>query len=105
MFVLGHMGIGRALVRPWQRYFPVVAFFAGTLLPDIIDKPLYHFHLLGPMPATRMVGHTGLLVLGVALLALVTHARPLAAVAAGMATHLVLDCLMDLTTSGPYGAW
>src|SRR4051794_22276899 len=99
MFVLGHMGIGRALIRPWQRHLPVVAFFVGTLLPDIIDKPLYHFHLLGPMPATRMVGHTGLLVLAIALLAWFTHVRSVMAVAAGMATHLALDCLMDLTTT------
>jgi hypothetical protein len=105
MFVLGHVGIGRALAWPWVRTFPVVAFAIGTLLPDLIDKSLYYSHLLGQMPATRMYGHTGVLLLALALSAALVRSRVLAALAAGMATHLALDCLLDLTTTGPRGAW
>jgi hypothetical protein len=105
MFVLGHVGVGRALARPWLRNFPVVAFVIGTLLPDLIDKPLYYSHLLGQMPATRMYGHTGVLLLALVLTAALVRSRVLAALAAGTATHLALDCLLDIWTTGPRGAW
>jgi hypothetical protein len=105
MFVLGHVGIGRALARPWVRTLPVIAFVIGTLLPDLIDKSLYYSHLLGQMPATRMYGHTGVFLLALVLTAALVRSRLLAALAAGMATHLALDCLLDLTATAPKGAW
>jgi hypothetical protein len=105
MFVLGHVGLGRAVARPWIRALPIVVFAIGTLLPDIVDKSLYYSHLLGQMPATRMYGHTGVLLLALAGAAALARSRVLAALAAGMATHLAFDCLLDFTATGPKGAW
>ena len=63
MFVFGHIGIGRALVRPWQARLPAVPLILGMLLPDIIDKPLYYSRIWPFIARFRTFGHTGLLLL------------------------------------------
>jgi hypothetical protein len=42
MLPLAHLGIGSNLVRPWWKKLDLRALLFGTLLPDLIDKPLYH---------------------------------------------------------------
>ena len=104
MFVLGHVGIGVALAAP--RLPPdarTVRFLAlGTLLPDLIDKPLYYALSLatgrsgadlGLISSTRSFGHTLLFCL---LLYLALPRRLAVPLAAGMITHLVLDEMGDL---------
>jgi hypothetical protein len=104
MLVLGHLGIGRGLALPWFRRWPPLAFFAGTLLPDAIDKPLYYALStftgrrgleLGLLSGTRTVGHTLVLVILVALVARWRHSTAWRAMAIGMLTHLGLDVVND----------
>jgi hypothetical protein len=96
MFVLGHVGIGRALVRRWRDRLPLVPLSIGTLLPDLIDKPLYYSRLWPYITATRTFGHTGLLLLALAGAGVLFESRVLKALAAGVATHLLLDTIGDL---------
>jgi hypothetical protein len=113
MFVLGHLGLGKRLAGcPYRRFSRAEkpAFFAGALLPDLIDKPLYygwswltgkHGAAAGIISGTHLFGHTGLFLLTVAAAALLTHSRGMRALAIGVATHLVLDFAglsMDLRT-------
>jgi hypothetical protein len=66
------------------------------LLPDIIDKSLYYSHAFPDwITCTRTFGHTGLLLITVLLLSRLVRSRHLAALALGMATHLLPDCLID----------
>lgn len=104
MLLFAHMGIGSRLVKPWSRRLPYMALLAGTLLPDAIDKPLYYVNLfysrmtetnVGLINNSRTIGHTGLFLLALALLAFVRRSRLIAALALGTATHLLLDNLND----------
>ena len=92
MFVLGHIGIGTRLLGPLRRRLPAWPLVLGCVLPDLIDKPLYY---LTPRTeiicGSRTFGHTLLfLLLLTAAAAVSRHLAPWA-VAAGDATHLVLD--------------
>jgi hypothetical protein len=119
MFVLGHIGIGRRLAA--RRYASFSRrdrwlFVLGTVLPDLIDKPLYYFRswIMGPgaelgiVAGTHSFGHT--LLFTVTLLVVwrglqKRHPDPASAIGAlaiGVATHLVLDTLgltMDAATA------
>jgi hypothetical protein len=104
MLVAGHLGLGRALALPWYRRLPPLLFFVGTLVPDIIDKPLYyalswstgrHGIDLGLISGTRTVGHTLLLTMFVAVVARWRSSAALRAIAIGMLTHLALDVAND----------
>jgi hypothetical protein len=105
VFVLGHLGIGVALASP--RLSPdarTLRFLVlGTLLPDLVDKPLYYGLSLatgrvgaelGLISSTRTFGHT--LVLCLLLYALLPR-RIGTPLVAGMVTHLFLDELGDLS--------
>jgi LexA-binding, inner membrane-associated putative hydrolase len=105
MFVFGHIGVGRQLVSRWRDALPALPLLLGTLLPDIIDKPLYYAKIFPYVSCTRTFGHTGLLVLLLLGAAQVFRSRALAAVGVGAATHLLLDCAMDFTSAGPSSAW
>jgi hypothetical protein len=99
MFPLGHLGIGTfaagrrvsAAGLPWL--------LLGTLLPDLVDKPLYYAlhlalgHNVGIVTGSRTFGHTLLFVL--VLFALLPR-RIGAPLSFGMLTHLTLDGLGDL---------
>jgi hypothetical protein len=100
MFVLGHIGIGRAIARPWRSRLPVIPLIVGMLLPDLIDKPLYYSRAWALITCTRTFGHTGLLILLIAAAAYVRRSRALAAVSVGMITHGILDCIVDLPAVG-----
>lgn len=104
MLPLAHMGIGSKLVNPWAQKLPKWALLAGTLLPDAIDKPLFYILLfesrwrggnLGFINSSRTIAHTGVFLLAFTLLASVRRSRILAAMALGIATHLLLDNLND----------
>jgi hypothetical protein len=110
MFVLGHIGIGSRLgslvlgaraagVERWL--------ILGTVLPDLVDKPLYYGlslatgpsgAALDPITCTRTVGHSAIfaLLLWLVLAAVGRRAAGLALVV-GMATHSVLDLGGDVT--------
>src|SRR5690348_3085949 len=105
MFVLGHMGIGRALLGRARWRFPALAFFVGALLPDIIDKPLYYAHLSAYVDGTRTFGHTGLFLCALGVTAALRRSRVWGALAIGVATHLLLDGFLDLFQPLPSAEW
>jgi hypothetical protein len=106
MFALGHLGLGKKLAtRPYRRFSrgEKRAFFLGTLLPDLIDKPLYYVPLWvtgkrgGFLSGTHLFAHTGLFLLLLIVAARIgpsVRARAiLRAVAIGVVTHFVLDAV------------
>ena len=105
MLPLGHLGIGRRLVAPWTRDLPWWAILLGTVLPDLIDKPLYYgaSWLTGKkglelglfLSGTRTFGHTLLLTGILALASRAARSGVLKAIVLGMLTHLFLDTVSD----------
>jgi len=100
MFALGHLGLGKTIAaRPYRRFSrgEKRAFFLGTLLPDLIDKPLFYvpFWLTGRrgvfLSGTHLFAHTGLFLLALVVVAWLTRAPLARAIAIGVATHFVLD--------------
>jgi hypothetical protein len=101
MFVFGHLGFGSVLARPWRDRAGRWALLVGMLLPDLIDKPLYYARLSDIFSCTRTVGHTGLLALVLLLAGVLFRRRAMAALAIGMTTHVILDCVMDAVVGSP----
>ncbi|MFL5313390.1 MAG: hypothetical protein ACJ79H_23400 [Myxococcales bacterium] len=102
MFLLGHLGIGSWAAARRVRAEQLGWLLVGTLLPDLIDKPLYYALVLvtgrrgaelGLVTGTRTFGHTLLLLVALWLLAPRRIGTPLAL---GMVTHLALDELGDV---------
>ena len=102
MFVLGHLGIGSWVAARRVRADQVAWLLFGTLLADLVDKPLYYALVLatgrrgaelGLITGTRTFGHTLLLVVALWLLLPRRIGTPLAL---GMITHLGLDELGDV---------
>jgi hypothetical protein len=105
VFALGHLGLGKTLVRRLYGHFSGVerrAFFLGTLLPDLVDKPLFYipFWLTGRRGAdagilsgTHLFAHTGLFLLALIVAALLARSMTVGTIAIGVATHLALDCV------------
>jgi hypothetical protein len=100
MFILAHLGIGSKIVSPWTKGLSLKAVYLGTLLPDLIDKPLYYgvslyTHLTGTeqgfISTTRTVAHTGIFLVVLAMTAYVKRSKLLAAITLGVASHLLLD--------------
>jgi len=104
MFVFGHLGIGLKLASPWRKGLSRRLILLGTILPDLIDKPLYYGLSwmtgksgadLGMIAGTRSFGHTAVALLLMTLTAFIFRIRWLAAISIGVATHLLLDNLGD----------
>jgi hypothetical protein len=110
MFILAHLGIGKKIASPWSRSLPLVPLLIGTLLPDIIDKSTFYglrildsFDVFKPfadsglqvISGTRTFGHTAILLFAVLILSGVRKSPVLAALALGMATHLLIDNFSD----------
>ena len=100
MFLFGHLGIGSEIVRPFSRGLPLLWVLVGTLVPDLIDKPIYYglkwtTGLAGSelflVHGTRSFGHTGVFTLLLALLAFISRSKKLAALSLGSLSHLLLD--------------
>jgi len=106
VFIFGHLGFGRALVRKWHHHLPWLALAVGILLPDLIDKPLYYSGLSSYFSCTRMFGHTAILTIAVCGVAVLRNAPGMLALGVGMATHIVLDVAVEfLLDGGPGAAW
>lgn len=111
MFLLGHLGIGSRLVRPFTKGLSYRMVLLGTVLPDLIDKPLYYILSwttgkkgadLGLISGTRTFGHTAAFLIVITLTAVVRKSKPLAALALGIASHLLLDSLADIWSGKAY---
>ena len=92
---MGHVGIGRRLAALVSDSLPATALVLGTLLPDLIDKPLYYSRMWPYISCTRTFGHTGLLLLVLIAVAYARRSIALKALALGVATHLFLDFMGD----------
>jgi hypothetical protein len=110
VLLLGHLGFGSALARPLSRGLELRLVLVGTLLPDLLDKPLYYGLALatgrsgaqlGLVSGTRTFGHTALLLLALLIAARWRRSAVLLALALGMATHAPLDIGLDLLTAKP----
>jgi hypothetical protein len=104
MFALAHLGIWLQGAKLVDRDPPLKPLLLGTLLPDLIDKPLYyvpawatgkHGAELGIVCGTRTFGHTILLTAAVFAAGAARKSRALKAAALGMTTHLVLDWISE----------
>jgi len=102
VFALGHLGIGKKIATRTYRTFSSAekrAFFLGALLPDLIDKPLFYIPFWLPhrrgdfLSGTHLFAHTALFLLVLVIVARLTQSRPVRALAIGVATHLLLDCV------------
>jgi hypothetical protein len=94
MFPLAHLGIGSAVTRLCPARLQCRWVLLGTVLPDLIDKPVFFW--VGEA-GKRGFAHT---LLFLALLAIVSASRKspaLWAVTAGTATHLALDVISKST--------
>ena len=67
MLPLSHLGIGSAMARPFSKNLPFRWLLVGTLLPDLIDKPVFfalglleYFRNGGWIPGKRGFAHTAL---------------------------------------------
>jgi hypothetical protein len=109
MYLFGHLGIGLKLASPWRKGLSRRLILLGTILPDLIDKPLYYGLSwytgksgadLGIIAGTRSFGHTAVVLLAMTFTSFVFRIRSLAAVSIGVATHLLLDNLGDRFVSG-----
>lgn len=104
MMPFGHLGIGTTLVRPFTAKRPLRAVLLGTLLPDLIDKPLYVAlkiatgrcgDEIGLVSGTRTFAHTGLFCIILWGVALKRKSAALVALAWGVVSHLFLDQVVD----------
>ena len=121
MFLFAHLGIGKKIASPWSRNLPLVPLLIGTILPDIIDKSLFYglrlmdnWEPLRPfadsclevVTGTRTFGHTAILLIAILILSGIRKSPTLAALALGMATHVLIDNfsdhLHDVITSTPH---
>lgn len=99
MFPLGHLGIGTFAAARRISTFGLPWLLLGTVLPDLVDKPLYYAlrlafgHPVWIVTGSRTFGHTLLFVL---VLFAVLPRRVGAPLSLGMLTHLALDLLGDL---------
>ena len=111
MFIFGHLGIGRRLASPWRARLPALPLTFGMLLPDLIDKPLYYARISPFISSTRTFGHTALFLALLSGYALARRSSAAAALAVGVATHLLLDGFLEtfdsrgLTSSWHALAW
>jgi membrane-bound metal-dependent hydrolase YbcI (DUF457 family) len=102
MFPLAHLGIGSAITRLFPVNLPFRWILAGTVLPDLIDKPIFFFLSrcfpeAGWEAGKRGFAHTLVFLLLLAALSRSRKSPTLWAVTAGTATHLVLDVISKST--------
>lgn len=98
MLPLAHLGIGSAIAHPISGKRHSWWLLLGTILPDIIDKPLFflmgvyaHFDHGGWVPGKRGFAHTLVFLMMMAATARFRNSQAWKAVTFGVATHLVLD--------------
>jgi hypothetical protein len=104
VFIFGHLGIGSKMAFPWRDVLPRTALLAGTVLPDLIDKPLYYGLIAvrgrdaaaqSLISGSRTFGHTLLLLTVIIFIAFLRRSRVAAALAVGVTTHHLIDLIGD----------
>lgn len=100
MLIFAHLGLTLALAniarKIYPRLNPSLAFVAlGSLLPDIIDKPLGYL-IFGDMGTGRIFAHTLLFIIVLAAIATALRSRELASLAGGVFAHLIEDSMWKM---------
>lgn len=116
MFILGHLGIGLQVSKPFigrkpsfdervKSSLPIKWVLAGTLFPDVIDKAIYYTFVIvtgkvgaeiGLISSGRNFTHSLLFIVVLLFSAWIRRSRPLVALGLGIATHIMLDHLWDM---------
>jgi hypothetical protein len=102
MFPLAHLGIGSTMTRLCPVKLPFRWVLVGTVLPDLIDKPIFFIlsrccAQAGWEAGKRGFAHTLVFLLLLATISRLRKSPPLWGVSAGAATHLVLDVISKST--------
>lgn len=93
MLLFAHVGLALALARIAPRA-DLLFVAIGSMLPDIIDKPLGDV-IYGNPNMGRIFAHTILFLLLLGIAALYTHDLRLASIFGGVLTHLSLDFMWN----------
>ena len=91
MLLFAHLGLTLAAGRLVRRA-DLTCLALGSMLPDIIDKPL-GLLVFGTPAMGRTVAHTFLFLLIVLLLAIYFHDLRIASISGGVFAHFVLDLM------------
>jgi len=104
MLFLGHLGIGYKCASLFSKNLSKKWVFLGTVLPDLIDKPLYYGICWiygtrgaenGLISCTRTLGHSGLFILLLCGISIFKGSTKTFACLIGVLTHLFLDIFGD----------
>jgi hypothetical protein len=95
MLLFAHLGLTLAAAKLVERFglrpdLPIV--LLGSILPDLIDKPLGYL-IYGSMATGRIFAHTLLFLLVLVALAAILKSRPLGSLAFGVLAHQALDTI------------
>jgi membrane-bound metal-dependent hydrolase YbcI (DUF457 family) len=104
MLLMCHLFIGSIIGLVAFRYLKdrtvVVLTMVGSILPDLIDKPLGHIILNGSIDYGRIYAHSGLFLVGAIILGLAYHRKRgswiMMGLAIGVLSHFVLDSMWEL---------
>ena len=94
MLIFGHLGFGQLIARPWHQRLTWWCVALGSLLPDLLDKPLFLL-FPGTYGGSRLYGHTLLFLIILAVIGCTNRSRRWISLAIGVVTHLVADNLGD----------
>jgi hypothetical protein len=94
LLLFAHLGLTLAAGR-LARIADLAYLALGSMLPDIIDKPL-GLLVFGTPAMGRTIAHTFLFLLIITLLAIRFHDLRIAAISGGVLAHLVLDFMWRL---------
>ena len=104
MLIMCHLFIGLVIGLVAFRYSKdqrvILLAGIGSILPDLIDKPLGHIVLNGSVDFGRIYAHSGLFLICILVVAIAYWRKKgswiFFALAAGVASHLVLDSMWEL---------
>jgi hypothetical protein len=114
MYPVAHIGIGSLIVlKTYYRKYQNVKLshiFLGTLLPDLIDKPIYYIgkyfqvaeYSLLSVAGSRNYSHTLLFAVIIFGLSLTSRKALLLSVSLGVISHQLIDIISDMLISWNY---
>ncbi len=95
MFIFGHVGLTAGLIylisKKWNSSIDYRYIILGSLLSDIIDKPLGNILLFNVLNNGRIIGHSVVFALALALIGV--YKRNILYIAYGVFMHLILDSM------------
>ncbi|MFN7904872.1 MAG: metal-dependent hydrolase [Pseudobdellovibrionaceae bacterium] len=94
MLIFGHLGFGAVMAAPFKKIRFGWPLFLGTVLPDLIDKPIY-FLSEQTIPSTRSFAHTLVFIVLLTGLSLWRKSPSWWALTFGAVTHILLDNIAD----------